>query len=136
MIKEIFIFNYNSGKNKKMKNDKTKLKEYYLLLPEFRYRRIQKLRSSFLKTGSGIMETFKYNMPTFEKAGNWVALANQKNYISVYFCSEELISDIKAGFPKLNTGKGCVRIKDNNELIVEELTKAFIKAMEYNKTDK
>ena len=116
-----------------MKKDQIKLKEYYSELPKDRSDRISKIRKTFLKSVKGVEETFKYNMPTFEKNGNWVALANQKNYISVYFCSEELISDIKQKYPKINTGKGCVRIGNKNELILDDLTKSFRKAMNYKK---
>ncbi|MDA2918386.1 DUF1801 domain-containing protein [Desulfobacterota bacterium AH_259_B03_O07] len=71
----------------------------------------------------------KYRMQTFEKNGNWVCLANQKNSISVYFCSEDLIKPIKEKFPKLSTGKGCVRIKDNQGVPIKELVRSFKLAM-------
>ena len=72
-------------------------------------------------------------MPTFERDGNWVALANNKKYISVYFCSEDLISNIKKQYPELDTGKGCVRIKDKNEIPLNELKNSFKKAMNLKK---
>jgi len=76
---------------------------------------------------SGVEESFKYKMPTFEKGDNWVSIANQKHYVSVYFCSEELIADIKVNYPKLSYGKGCVRIKDNQDIPIADLCIAFKK---------
>ena len=107
--------------------------KYYSTIPEFRLNRIQKIRSTFLKSDNEVRESFKYKMPTFEKDGNWVALANQKNYISVYFCSEDLISNIRKKHPELNTGKGCVRIKDNNQIPLLELKKSFTRALKLKK---
>ena len=31
--------------------------------------------------------SMKYKMPTFTNGDGWVAIANQKNYISLYTCS-------------------------------------------------
>ena len=109
------------------------LKEYYQLVPKYRKKRIKIIRDKFLKSLDDVRETFKYKMPTFEKENNWVALANQKHYISVYFCSADLISDIKKNNPKINTGKGCVRIKDSDEIPIRDLTDAFIKAINMKK---
>ena len=109
------------------------VKQYYSKIPEHRLKRVQRIRRTFLKSEKGVKETLKYKMPTFEKDGNWVALANQKNYISVYFCSEELISDIKKKYPELSTGKGCIRFKDKNNIPLEELKKSFNRAMNLKK---
>ena len=107
--------------------------QYYSKIPENRLKRVQKIRRTFLKSQKGVKEILKYKMPTFEKDGNWVALANQKNYISVYFCSEDLISNIKRKYPELSTGKGCVRFKDKNNIPLEELKKSFNRAMKLKK---
>ena len=110
-----------------MNKDSDAVERYYSSLPENRLNRVKKIRNSLLETCIGVKETFKYKMPTFEKDGNWVALANNKNYISVYFCSEDLILNIKKRYPELDTGKGCVRIKDNNKLPIDELKNSFKK---------
>ena len=107
--------------------------DYYKGVPRSRAARINKIRKLFLSEVDGLDETMKYKMPTFEKGDNWVALANQKNYISVYFCSEELIENIKNSHPEISTGKGCVRIRDSQEIPLEELKKSFIKAMDLKK---
>ena len=116
-----------------MSRDSDAVDKYYSDITDFRLNRILKIRRAFLKSDKGVRETFKYKMPTFEKDGNWVALANQKNYISVYFCSEDLISNIKRKYPELNTGKGCVRFIDKNNIPLEELKKSFNRAMKLKK---
>ena len=72
-------------------------------------------------------------MPTYEKGINWAAVGNQKNYVSVYFCSEDMIKNIKKKHPSLSTGKGCVRIKDNQDIQIADLLASFKKAMKYKK---
>jgi len=116
-----------------MSKDSGSVEKYYTNLPKDRMRRINKIRTLFLRSEKGLSETFKYKMPTFEKDGNWVALANNKNYISVYFCSEEMISNIKKKYPNINTGKGCVRLKDTDKILLKELKKSFLLAMRLKK---
>ena len=116
-----------------MSKDSASIENYYSDLPKDRMKRINKIRTVFLSSEIGISETFKYKMPTFEKDGNWVALANNKNYISVYFCSEELIKNIKKKYPDINTGKGCVRLRDNDKILLNELKKSFLTAMRLKK---
>jgi len=109
------------------------LEDYYANLPDNRRVRILDIRTKFVNAVDGLKETMKYKMPTFEKGDNWVCVANQKNYISVYFCDEKLIGDIKINSPEINTGKGCVRIKDTQVVPIDKLLKCFIKAMESKK---
>lgn len=52
--------------------------------------------------------SMKYKMPTFERAGHWVAVANQKHYVSLYTCQEEYIEEFRLKHPKVKTGKGCI----------------------------
>ena len=106
---------------------------YYRALPEERRARLEMIRQRFLAAVTGVEETFRYKMPTFEKDGNWVALGNQKHYVAVYFCSADLIAEIRVKNPKINCGTGCVRIRDNQEVPLAELERAFRKAMKMRK---
>jgi uncharacterized protein YdhG (YjbR/CyaY superfamily) len=71
----------------------------------------------------------RYRMPTFELHGAWVAMASQKHYCAVYFCSAALIASLRAHHPELDYGVGCVRIRDNQHLPVYELREAFARAL-------
>ena len=58
----------------------------------------------------------KYLMPTFETADGWIAVANQKNYISVYTCSTDKIAPYTTKHPKTKCGKGCLNFRDSQEI--------------------
>jgi len=50
----------------------------------------------------------------------WIALASQKNYISVYVSgmvgNQSIVESFKSRFPKANLGRGCVRFKRLSDL--------------------
>ena len=51
-----------------------------------------------------------YTLPCYKRQDEVeVAFANQKNYISIYFLKEGVISRNKALLKGLNLGKGCIR---------------------------
>ena len=107
------------------------IKTYLADLPAIRKERLERIREAFLNAVESIEETMRYKMPTYQKGPNWAALGNQKHYISIYFCSPELIANIKHKHPQLSTGKGCVRIRDNQALPLDELVESFKKAMTF-----
>lgn len=74
--------------------------------------------------------SMKYKMPTFTNGDGWVAIANQKNYISLYTCSPEHLEEFKKRHPKVKTGKGCVNIQDSDDFPVAELASVITSAME------
>lgn len=104
-------------------------KEYFDSLPQIRRDRLVDLKRRFQQAVPDAQLTMRYRMPTFERADHWTCLGNQKNHISVYFCSEEIIAPVVADNPKLNCGKGCVRIRDTQEVPIEDLVDAFRRAM-------
>lgn len=69
------------------------------------------------------------------KMGVWslIALASQKNYISVYICSidggEYIAEKFKDKLPKANIGKSCIRFKRTADIDLEVL-KEIIKRAE------
>ncbi len=119
-----------TGRNKMTKSNKD-IQKYLSGLPEKRRERINSICEAFQIAGKSCAETMKYRMPTFENGKNWVSVGNQKNYISVYFCSAALIENIRAKHPQINTGKGCVRIRDNQEIPFPDLVESFKKAMHF-----
>lgn len=56
----------------------------------------------------------QYKMPTCRHGEGWVAIANQKNYISPYTCSADHLEELRRTHPGIKTGKGCInfRVKD------------------------
>jgi hypothetical protein len=55
-------------------------------------------------------------MPTYRHGDGWVALANQKNYISLYTCAESHIETYKRRLPRQKTGKGCINFRARDEI--------------------
>ena len=111
----------------------SEIEQYIAGLPAVRKKRVTDIRKAFLGAMNDIEETMRYRMPTYEKGANWAAVGSRKNYLSVYFCSEEMIRNIKRKHPGIITGKGCVRIKDHQEVPIKDLVVSFRKAMSDSK---
>lgn len=62
-----------------------------------------------------------YRMPTYKHGEGWVALANQKNYISLYTCSESHIESYRQKHPQQKTGKGCINFRVRDEIHYDDL---------------
>ncbi|THB75043.1 MAG: DUF1801 domain-containing protein [Desulfobulbaceae bacterium] len=105
--------------------------DYLKELPASRQKRIIAIVHEFIKSQPDAEMSLKYKMPTFEIGPNWASVGNQKHYISIYFCNEKIIENIKEKYPKISTGKGCVRIKDNQEIPIEDLVESFNKALHF-----
>jgi len=102
---------------------------YVAALVGERKRRFEAVRRTILDSCAGVVESMRYRMPTFEKDGAWVAMASQKRYLAVYFCSAELIAGVRAHHPELDCGVGCVRIRDDQHVPIYELEQAFVRAL-------
>jgi hypothetical protein len=65
------------------------------------------------------------------REGDWpiIALASQKQYISVYVCALEdgkyVAEKHKAEFPKANVGKSCIRFKKTADIDLKTLEKVM-----------
>jgi len=71
-----------------------------------------------------------WGMPTFMKKPGWVALANQKNYISLYTNSGTHIKDFKTRYPSIKTGKACINFKINDFIDEDAIKQVIIHAVE------
>lgn len=57
-----------------------------------------------------------YKMPTYHVGDQWVAMASQKFYISLYTCERENIQNFRNAYPAIRTGQGCINFRDKDEL--------------------
>lgn len=71
-----------------------------------------------------------YKMPTFSFGDGWVALANQKNYISLYTCSASHLEPYKRKYPQQKTGKGCINFRERDEIHLDALESVIVHAIE------
>lgn len=95
--------------------------EYVDQLPAIRQQRIIELDSLVRTLFPEAKQTMRYKMPTYELGDQWFAIASQKNYVSVYTCDASMIEDFKLSHPNIKTGKGCINIRDKDELPIEAL---------------
>ena len=75
-----------------------------------------------------------YKMPTYRIGEAWVALANQKQYISLYTCGASHLEPYKQKYPRQKTGKGCINFRDSDEIHHDMLELVITHAIEFAKT--
>jgi len=121
----------------------TSIKEYMDALPEDRKEIITALDALIKKEAPTLKPHFAYNMLGYgsfkyknykKETIDWptVALASQKNYISLYVCAVEdgkyIAEENKAKLGKVSVGKSCIRFKKLEDLNLDELKKVIKKA--------
>lgn len=120
--------------------------EYFSALPNERREAMEFLDTFIKKTVPALKPNFIYNMPgygTFEYTNSkkqilaWpvIALASQKNYISLYVCAiedgEYIAEKYKDTLGKVSVGKSCIRFKNIDDLNLPELRKVILKAAKF-----
>jgi len=75
----------------------------------------------------------KHRMPTYSVGEGWVALANQKRYVSLYTCGAHHLVRFKAKHPKIKTGTGCINLKPADPLPLDDLSEVIRHAIEHPK---
>jgi hypothetical protein len=129
------------GMNMFAKNSAASVKQYIDNVPEDRKQVIKFLHSFIQKTAPKLKSHFATNMlgygtfQYFDKARkaprNWpvVALANQKNYISLYVCALEdgqyAAEKHASKLGKVSVGKSCIRFKKLDDVNLNELKKVI-----------
>ncbi len=108
--------------------------EYIAMLPDERRQIIEQLDKLIRETAPEVQRWFAYNMLGYGKFEytnykkqkvDWpvVALASQKNYISLYVCSldngEYLAEKYADKLGKVSVGKSCIRFKKLEDLNIE-----------------
>jgi hypothetical protein len=128
------------------KNDAKSIDEHLNAVPENRKKEMNFLHDYIKKTVPNLKPYFATNMIGYgsfqyidykKRTLNWpiIALANQKNYISIYVCA---ISDGKyvaekyeKELGKASVGRSCIRVKNIEDLNIETFA-AVLKAGEIN----
>lgn len=102
------------------------VKAYFEAAPLSRQPRLQKLHTLILDCFADATVDMAYKMPTYKHGEGWVAIANQKNYVSLYTCSASHLAEFKQQYPTYKTGKGCINFRQKDE-IPEAAVKAVIR---------
>lgn len=117
------------------------IQEYFDMLPNERRVPMEFLHKFILKTAPSLKPNFLYNMPGYgtfryfdkrtKKQKEWpvIALANQKNYISLYVCAIEngkyIAEEHKDSLGKVDVGRSCIRFKKMEDLNLKTLEKVI-----------
>lgn len=95
---------------------------YIKNIPDNRKARFEAIHSLILTLYPKVTISMKYKMPTYELASSWIAIANQKQYLSIYTCNAEYIALFKEKYPTIKTGKGCINLKDKDDFNLLDLS--------------
>ena len=106
---------------------------YFAAVPANRKPRIEALHSLILTLFPDAIVDMHYKMPTYRSGDGWVAIANQKNYISLYTCGYHHIEGFKTKHPSIKTGKGCINFKDKDPLPLGDIENVIKHAIEHPK---
>jgi hypothetical protein len=114
------------------------VKEYLDMLPKERHEPLQFLHKFIQKIAPSLKPNFLYNMPGYgsfkyknykKEILEWpiIALASQKNYISVYVCAVDkgkyIAEKYKNELGKVSVGRSCIRFKKIEDLNLKTLGK-------------
>ncbi|MDA0708910.1 MAG: DUF1801 domain-containing protein [bacterium] len=94
---------------------------YFAAIPEDRRPMVEMLHKLIVGLFPEVEVSMGYRMPTYRVGDGWVAIANQKNYVSLYTCGYHHIVDFKTKHPKIKTGKGCINFKNATEIPLKDL---------------
>ena len=109
-------------------------RDYIDSIPEQRRDRFMSIHNLILQLYPEISVDMSYKMPTYRQGDGWVALANQKNYISLYTCGESHLEAYKRKHPQQKTGKGCINFRVRDEIDYEDLETVIKHAIQHPKS--
>ncbi len=95
-------------------------------VPAERKGKVDTLHSLVVKLFPDALVDMRYKMPTYTVGEGWVAIANQKNYVSLYTCSAEHLVLFRQQHPDIKTGKGCINFCDR-DVIPEDAVRDVIR---------
>lgn len=107
------------------------VEQYLSAIPDGRRERFQSILRTIRSLYPDAVESMKYKMPTYSLGDGWVAVANQKNYISLYTCAPQHIASFQMKHPTIKTGKGCINFRDRDEILIEDIKPVIRSAIEY-----
>ena len=110
---------------------KPEVEAYFSALPDHRKEVVGKLHQMILRLYPEAAVDMQYRMPTYHARDGWVAIANQKHYVSLYTCGYHHISEFKTRHPQMKTGKGCINLRDSDPLPVDDLSAVVRHAIEH-----
>ena len=109
------------------------VKKYFTALPEDRGAIIMDLHNLIISMYPDVKIDMSYRMPTYKIQDGWLAIANQKNYVSLYTCGAHHLKEFKEKYPSIKTGKGCINFKVTDTLPISAIKQVVNHAIQYPK---
>jgi uncharacterized protein YdhG (YjbR/CyaY superfamily) len=106
-----------------MRSEAKTIDEYIAQLETNRKEAIESLKSIILKHSPDINQSMDFGMPVFRFGDgkfDFVALASQKQYMSLYV-NPEVLAKHKSKFKGFNLGKSCIRFRRLDQLSMEDI---------------
>jgi len=110
------------------------VQDYINSIPKHRIDRFMSVHKLILRLYPDAVISMGYKMPTYRLGDGWLALANQKNYISLYTCGASHLVSYKQKHPQQKTGKGCINFRERDEIHHKDLETVIKSAIEFPKT--
>jgi uncharacterized protein YdhG (YjbR/CyaY superfamily) len=112
---------------------KAEVQRYLDALPDERKSLVDKLHAVILDLYPEAEIDMTYRMPTYKAKEGWVAIANQKHYVSLYTCGAHHLAEFKRKYPGIKTGKGCINFKLTDVVPLAAVTDVIKHAVEHPK---
>lgn len=106
------------------------VQKYLAAIPVDRRARFRQLHELVLSLYPDAQVDLSYRMPTYKSGAGWVALANQKQYISLYTCAAQHIAGFRKKYPSIKTGVGCINFKPTDPVPVAAVRGVIRHAMQ------
>jgi len=110
------------------------IKAYINSIPDPRLERFLSIHKLILKLYPDANVDMSYKMPTYRAGEGWVALVNQKSYISLYTCGESHLESYKQKHPEQKTGKGCINFRVRDQIHFDDLETVIKHAIDHPKS--
>lgn len=89
---------------------------YFRAVPESRRGPMQKLHDAVMACFPKATVDLRYRMPTYSQGEGWVAIANQKAYVSLYTCSAAHLAAFREKHPEIKCGTGCINFRERDKI--------------------
>jgi len=109
------------------------VKRYLAAVPENRKPLVERLHGLIVGLYPEVAIDMSYRMPTYKVGDGWVALANQKRYVSLYTCGAHHLAAFKKRYPGIKTGTGCINFRLSDEVADEAIEQVIEHAIEHPK---
>lgn len=106
---------------------------YFRNLPPDRRGLLDRLHTLITSLYPDATVDLKYRMPTYHAGDGWVAIANQKQYVSLYTCGGLHLVEFKKKHPEIRTGKGCINFRPEDDLPLADIEQVVHHAIEHPK---